>query len=148
MEHERRASISTSLSNSRQSIDSVRSTGTDLPAANTRRLEGQVISLQAKLQQITRSREEMLDQLVEMTRRAERLDDTLASLETIEADRSKLRDDYEAAQLQLKTQAVEINELKTDMTEMKEVYRQQVSSLINKIEEYSRMNSTVIGGST
>jgi hypothetical protein len=70
--------------------------------------------LQAKLQQITRSREEMLDQLVEMTRRAEKLDDTLASLEMIKADRAKLRDDYVAAQLQLKTQATEITELKVN----------------------------------
>ncbi|KAI9598334.1 TATA element modulatory factor 1 TATA binding-domain-containing protein [Syncephalis fuscata] len=148
-EQERRASISTLTSNPRQSMDSVRSgTSADPATLNIRRLEGQVTALQAKLQQMSRSKEEMLDQLVEMTRRAEKLDDTTTSLETIEFEQAKLRNEYESAQTQIKEQTTEIAELKADIVDMKEVYRQQVSNLINKIEEYSRMNSTIIGGSS
>lgn len=83
-----------------------------------RRLEGQVVALQAKLQQTTQSKDELLGQLVVMTRRAEQLDSTTARLHDSEHSYTQLQDDFQHVKQQQEDQLTEMDALKAGIAAM------------------------------
>lgn len=98
-----------------------------------RQKEGELASYMSRLASLESIRDSLADELVKMTEQCEKLKTEAAVLPGIKAELEALRRRHSAALELMGERDEELEELRADIVDLKEMYREQVNMLVNKI---------------
>ncbi|XP_052181341.1 golgin candidate 5 isoform X1 [Diospyros lotus] len=112
--------------------------------ATLRQKEGELASYISRLASLEKIRDSLAEELVQMTEQCEKLRAEAAVLPGIRAELEALRRRHSAALELMGERDEELEELRADIVDMKEMYREQVNLLVNKIQ----ILSSTLGSST
>ncbi|KAK1422474.1 hypothetical protein QVD17_25615 [Tagetes erecta] len=101
--------------------------------AALRQKEGELASYMCRLASMETIRDSLSEELVKMTKECKRLRSEAALLPGIKAELEALRFRHNAALELMGERDEELEELRADIVDLKEMYREQVSMLVNKI---------------
>ncbi|KAH1066468.1 hypothetical protein J1N35_031455 [Gossypium stocksii] len=104
-----------------------------------RQKEGELASYMSRLTSLESIRDSLSEELVKMTAQCEKLKAEAATLPGIRIELEALRRRHSAALELMGERDEELEELRADIVDLKEMYREQVNLLVNKIQ---RMNSS------
>ncbi|KAK8584808.1 hypothetical protein V6N13_138754 [Hibiscus sabdariffa] len=104
-----------------------------------RQKEGELASYMSRLSSLESIRDSLSEELVKMTAECEKLKAEAATLPGIRAELEALRRRHTAALELMGERDEELEELRADIVDLKEMYREQVNLLVNKIQ---RMTSS------
>ncbi|KAA3489285.1 golgin candidate 5-like [Gossypium australe] len=104
-----------------------------------RQKEGELASYMSRLTSLESIRDSLSEELVKMTAQCEKLKAEAAMLPGIRTELEALRRRHSAALELMGERDEELEELRADIVDLKEMYREQVNLLVNKIQ---RMNSS------
>ncbi|TYI81224.1 hypothetical protein E1A91_D05G139700v1 [Gossypium mustelinum] len=104
-----------------------------------RQKEGELASYMSRLTSLESIRDSLSEELVKMTAQCEKLKAEAATLPGIRTELEALRRRHSAALELMGERDEELEELRADIVDLKEMYREQVNLLVNKIQ---RMNSS------
>jgi chromosome segregation ATPase len=97
--------------------------------------EAVVESLQTQLSLITKTRDDLADELYKVSMQNEDLKASNRELEALKKEKKSLQDKLMACAELIGEREETILELKADITEMRQVYQSQVEELCSKIKE-------------
>ncbi|TYJ33971.1 hypothetical protein E1A91_A05G138000v1 [Gossypium mustelinum] len=106
-----------------------------------RQKEGELASYMSRLTSLESIRDSLSEELVKMTAQCEKLKAEAATLPGIRTELEALRRRHSAALELMGERDEELEELRADIVDLKEMYREQVNLLVNKIQ---RMNSSAV----
>ncbi|KAM3308156.1 golgin candidate 5 isoform X1 [Capsicum chacoense] len=107
-----------------------------------RQKEGELASYMSRLASMEAIRDSLAEELVKMTAECEKLRSEASMLPGIRAELDALRRRHSAALELMGERDEELEELRADIIDMKEMYREQVNMLVNKIQVLSSSMST------
>ncbi|KAG4179040.1 hypothetical protein ERO13_A10G081600v2 [Gossypium hirsutum] len=99
-----------------------------------RQKEGELASYMSRLSSMEAIRDSLAEELVKMTEQCEKLKAEAATLPGIRAELEALRRRHTAALELMGERDEELEELRADIVDLKEMYREQVNLLVNKIQ--------------
>ncbi|KAL7114143.1 hypothetical protein ACP275_04G101500 [Erythranthe tilingii] len=102
--------------------------------AALRQKEGVLASYTSRLASLETIRDSLAEELVKMTAQCEKLQTEAATLPGIRAELEALRRRHSAALELMGERDEELEELRADIIDVKEMYREQVNLLVNKIQ--------------
>lgn len=102
--------------------------------AALRQKEGELASYMSRLASMDSIRDSLAEELVKMTAECEKLRAEASMLPGIQAELEALRRRHSAALELMGERDEELEELRADIVDMKEMYREQVNMLVNKIQ--------------
>ncbi|KDP37253.1 hypothetical protein JCGZ_06309 [Jatropha curcas] len=102
--------------------------------AALRQKEGELASYMSRLASMESIRDSLAEELVKMTAQCEKLRADSALLPGIRAELEALRRRHSAALELMGERDEELEELRADIVDLKEMYREQVNLLVNKIQ--------------
>ncbi|XP_047307270.1 golgin candidate 5 [Impatiens glandulifera] len=102
--------------------------------AALRQKEGELASYMSRLASMDSIRDSLAEELVKMTAECEKLRVEASMLPGIRAELEALRRRHSAALELMGERDEELEELRADIVDMKEMYREQVNMLVNKIQ--------------
>ncbi|KAL9264236.1 Golgin putative 5-like protein [Drosera capensis] len=102
--------------------------------ATLRQKEGELSSYMSRLASMESIRDSLAEELVKMTEQCEKLRIEAAVLPSIKAELEALRRRHTAALELMGERDEELEELRNDIVDLKEMYREQVNMLVNKIQ--------------
>ncbi|GLT76201.1 hypothetical protein SLA2020_478740 [Shorea laevis] len=102
--------------------------------AALRQKEGELASYMSRLVSMESIRDSLAEELVQMTAQCEKLKTEAATLPGIWAELEALRRRHAAALELMGERDEELEELRNDIVDLKEMYREQVNLLVNKIQ--------------
>uniref|UniRef100_A0A1S4D0I9 Golgin candidate 5-like n=1 Tax=Nicotiana tabacum TaxID=4097 RepID=A0A1S4D0I9_TOBAC len=105
--------------------------------AALRQKEGELASYMSRLASMESIRDSLAEELVKMTAECEKLRSEVSVLPGIRAELDALRRRHSAALELMGERDEELEELRADIIDMKEMYREQVNMLVNKIQVLS-----------
>ncbi|XP_048328426.2 golgin candidate 5 isoform X2 [Ziziphus jujuba] len=105
-----------------------------------RQKEGELASYMSRLESMESIRDSLAEELVKMTEQCEKLRTEAAVLPGIRAELEALRRRHSAALELMGERDEELEELRADIVDLKEMYREQVNLLVNKIQMMSSSN--------
>ncbi|XP_011080724.1 golgin candidate 5 [Sesamum indicum] len=105
--------------------------------AALRQKEGELASYASRLASMESIRDSLAEELVKMTAQCEKLRGEAATLPGIRAELEALRRRHSAALELMGERDEELEELRADIVDLKEMYREQVNLLVNKIQRLS-----------
>ncbi|CAK9174584.1 unnamed protein product [Ilex paraguariensis] len=105
--------------------------------AALRQKEGELASYMSRLASMESIRDSLAEELVKMTAQCERLRTEATLLPGIRAELEALRRRHSAALELMGERDEELEELRADIVDLKEMYREQVNLLVNKIQGLS-----------
>ncbi|KAH7865559.1 hypothetical protein Vadar_008249 [Vaccinium darrowii] len=108
--------------------------------AALRQKEGELASYMSRLASLESIRDSLAEELVKMTEQCEKLKAEASVLPGIRAELEALRRRHSAALELMGERDEELEELRADIVDLKEMYREQVNLLVNKIQG---LNSSV-----
>ncbi|KAL4583884.1 hypothetical protein LXL04_008469 [Taraxacum kok-saghyz] len=103
--------------------------------AALRQKEGELQSYISRLASMESIRESLSEELVKMTKECEKLRSEVGLLPSIKAELEALRIRHSAALELMGERDEELEELRADIVDVKEMYREQVNMLVNKIQK-------------
>ncbi|GAM16985.1 hypothetical protein SAMD00019534_001600 [Acytostelium subglobosum LB1] len=106
--------------------------------ANITQKDGEIAILQSKLNTAESSRKKLEDQLIKLTSSNEQLLLDSKELKGLKTQVSEIQQRYSTALEMLGEKEEQVNELRMDIVDMKELYRNQVNELLSKIESDKR----------
>ncbi|XP_023738966.3 golgin candidate 5 [Lactuca sativa] len=101
--------------------------------AALRQKEGELQSYMSRLVSMESIRDSLSEELVKMTKECEKLRSEVALLPSIKAELEALRIRHSAALELMGERDEELEELRADIVDVKEMYREQVNMLVNKV---------------
>ncbi|KAL9262239.1 Golgin putative 5-like protein [Drosera capensis] len=101
--------------------------------ATLRQKEGELSSYMSRLASMESIRDSLAEELVKMTEQCEKLRIEAAVLPSIKAELEALRRRHTAALELMGERDEELEELRNDIVDLKEMYREQVNMLVNKV---------------
>ncbi|KAH7565247.1 hypothetical protein JRO89_XS09G0172200 [Xanthoceras sorbifolium] len=101
--------------------------------ATLRQKEGELASYMSRLASLESIRDSLAEELVKMTAQCEKLQAEAATLPGIRAELDALRRRHSAALELMGERDEELEELRADIVDLKEMYREQVNMLVNKV---------------
>ncbi|XP_042033644.1 golgin candidate 5-like isoform X1 [Salvia splendens] len=101
--------------------------------AALRQKEGELASYASRLASLESIRDSLAEELVKLTAECEKLRTEAATLPGIRAELEALRRRHSAALELMGERDEELEELRADIVDLKEMYREQVNMLVNKI---------------
>ncbi|XP_047960181.1 golgin candidate 5-like isoform X2 [Salvia hispanica] len=101
--------------------------------AALRQKEGELASYSSRLASLESIRDSLAEELVKLTAECEKLRTEAATLPGIRAELEALRRRHSAALELMGERDEELEELRADIVDLKEMYREQVNMLVNKI---------------
>ncbi|XP_039009477.1 golgin candidate 5-like [Hibiscus syriacus] len=102
-----------------------------------RQKEGELASYMSRLASMESIRDSLAEELVKMTAQCEKLKAEAATVPGIRAELEALRRRHTAALELMGERDEELEELRADIVDLKEMYREQVNLLVNKIQVMS-----------
>ncbi|XP_071713921.1 golgin candidate 5-like [Rutidosis leptorrhynchoides] len=102
--------------------------------AALRQKEGELASYMSRLASMESIRDSLAEELVNMTAECERLRSEVSQLPGMKAELEALRRRHAAALELMGERDEELEELRADIVDLKEMYREQVNILVNKIQ--------------
>ncbi|KAJ0929392.1 putative TATA element modulatory factor 1, TATA binding protein [Helianthus annuus] len=105
--------------------------------AALRQKEGELASYMSRLASMESIRDSLAEELVKMTEECEKLRSEVSQLPGLKADIEALRRRHSAALELMGERDEELEELRADIVDLKEMYREQVNMLVNKIQVLS-----------
>ncbi|KAL8043242.1 hypothetical protein ABFX02_09G106800 [Erythranthe guttata] len=105
--------------------------------AALRQKEGELASYITRLASLESIRDSLAEELVKLTAQCEKLRVEAATLPGIRAELDALRRRHSAALELMGERDEELEELRADIVDLKEMYREQVNLLVNKIQKLS-----------
>ncbi|XP_062089223.1 golgin candidate 5 [Humulus lupulus] len=102
-----------------------------------RQKEGELASYMSRLTTMESIRDSLAEELVQMTEQCEKLRAEAATVPGIRAELESLRRRHSAALELMGERDEELEELRADIIDLKEMYREQVNLLVNKIQTMS-----------
>ncbi|KAI3773361.1 hypothetical protein L1987_47888 [Smallanthus sonchifolius] len=105
--------------------------------AALRQKEGELTSYMSRLASMESIRDSLAEELVKMTEECEKLRSEVSQLPGLKADIEALRRRHSAALELMGERDEELEELRADIVDLKEMYREQVNMLVNKIQVLS-----------
>ncbi|MBA0864530.1 hypothetical protein Goshw_003927 [Gossypium schwendimanii] len=102
-----------------------------------RQKEGELASYMSRLTSLESIRDSLSEELVKMTAQCEKLKAEAATLPGIRAELEALRRRHSAALELMGERDEELEELRADIVDLKEMYREQVNLLVNKLTSES-----------
>ncbi|KAI3463325.1 hypothetical protein Pfo_019988 [Paulownia fortunei] len=102
--------------------------------AALRQKEGELASYTSRLASLESIRDSLAEELVKLTAECEKLRAEAATLPGIRAELEALRRRHSAALELMGERDEELEELRADIVDLKEMYREQVNLLVNKIQ--------------
>ncbi|ONI15876.1 hypothetical protein PRUPE_3G066400 [Prunus persica] len=102
--------------------------------ASLRQKEGELASYMSRLASMESIRDSLAEELVKMTEQCEKLRAEAGMLPSIRAELDALRRRHSAALELMGERDEELEELRADIVDLKEMYREQVNLLVNKIQ--------------
>ncbi|KAJ6706384.1 GOLGIN CANDIDATE 5 [Salix purpurea] len=99
-----------------------------------RHKEGELASYMSRLASMESIRDSLAEELVKMTAQCEKLQAESALLPGVRAELDALRRRHSAALELMGERDEELEELRADIVDLKEMYREQVNLLVNKIQ--------------
>ncbi|XP_057474128.1 golgin candidate 5-like [Actinidia eriantha] len=99
-----------------------------------RQKEGELASYMSRLASMESIRDSLAEELVKMTAQCEKLGAEAAILPGVRAELEALRQRHSAALELMGERDEELEELRADIIDLKEMYREQVNLLVNKIQ--------------
>ncbi|KAL6996461.1 Golgin candidate 5 [Sarracenia purpurea var. burkii] len=102
--------------------------------ATLRQKEGELESYMSRLASLESIRDSLAEELVKMTAQCEKLRTEASVLPGIRAELEALRRRHSAALELMGERDEELEELRADIVDLKEMYREQVNLLVNKIQ--------------
>lgn len=102
--------------------------------ASLRQKEGELASYMSRLASLESIRDSLAEELVKMTAQCEKLRTEAATVPGIRAELEALRRRHSAALELMGERDEELEELRNDIVDLKEMYREQVNLLVNKIQ--------------
>ncbi|KAK9677096.1 hypothetical protein RND81_11G120800 [Saponaria officinalis] len=102
--------------------------------AALRQKEGELASYMSRLASLESIRDSLAEELVKMTEQCEKLRTEAATLPGVRAELDALRRRHTAALELMGERDEELEELRADIVDLKEMYREQVNMLVNKIQ--------------
>ncbi|XP_023512322.1 golgin candidate 5 [Cucurbita pepo subsp. pepo] len=109
--------------------------------AALRQKEGELASYVSRLKSLESIRDSLAEELVKLTSQSEKLRAEAAMLPGIRAELEALRRRHSAALELMGERDEELEELRADIVDLKEMYREQVNLLVNKIQTSSSMGA-------
>ncbi|KAF9423619.1 hypothetical protein BGZ94_008236 [Podila epigama] len=103
-----------------------------------RQLEGQVTFLTEQTRSINRNKDELSDELVRVTMELEELRIVAVKVPSLEQELYQLQERHKAALEMLGERTEEVHELRADIVDVKEAYRDQINELLSQIENSKR----------
>ncbi|KAK9078325.1 hypothetical protein SSX86_002382 [Deinandra increscens subsp. villosa] len=110
--------------------------------AALRQKEGELASYMSRLASMESIRDSLAEELVKVTGECEKLRSEVSQLPGMKAEMEALRRRHSAALELMGERDEELEELRADIVDLKEMYREQVNILVNKIQ----ISSSSIGG--
>lgn len=110
--------------------------------AALRQKEGELASYISRLKSIESIRDSLAEELVKLTSQSEKLRAEASMLPGIRAELEALRRRHSAALELMGERDEELEELRADIVDLKEMYREQVNLLVNKIQIMSSSMGT------
>ncbi|KAK4479604.1 hypothetical protein RD792_015127 [Penstemon davidsonii] len=101
--------------------------------AALRQKEGELASYMSRLASLESIRDSLAEELVKMTEQCEKLRVEAATLPGLRAELEALRRRHSAALELMGERDEELEELRADIIDLKEMYREQVNMLVNKV---------------
>ncbi|KAG0266596.1 hypothetical protein BG011_001785 [Mortierella polycephala] len=105
-----------------------------------RQLEGQVAFLSEQVRTANRNKDELSDELVRVTMEVEELQKAASRLPITEQELGLLQERHRAALEMLGERTEEVQELRADILDVKEAYRDQINELLAQLEKARRAN--------
>ncbi|KAJ0515176.1 putative TATA element modulatory factor 1, TATA binding protein [Helianthus annuus] len=105
--------------------------------AALRQKEGELASYMSRLASMESIRDSLAEELVKMTAECEKLRSEVSQLPAMKAEMEALRRRHSAALELMGERDEELEELHADIVDLKEMYREQVNVLVNKIQVLS-----------
>ncbi|CAN6441625.1 unnamed protein product [Victoria cruziana] len=102
-----------------------------------RQKDGELSSYMSRLASLESIRDSLAEELVKMTAQCEKLRTEVAVLPSLKAELEALRRRHSAALELMGERDEELEELRADIYDLKEMYREQVDLLVNKIQTLS-----------
>lgn len=102
--------------------------------AALRQKEGELASYMSRLASMESIRDSLAEELVKMTEQCEKLRGEASQLPGVRAELEALRRRHSAALELMGERDEELEELRADIVDLKEMYREQVNLLVNKIQ--------------
>lgn len=106
--------------------------------ANTRQLENQLNFYQTQLQSSSQSRDELSEEVLNMSQEIELLRKEIKKTNEVEKQLEKLNQRYQTLLELLGERTEEVEELKADLVDVKEMYKSQILDLVQKIDQLSK----------
>ncbi|KAG0204082.1 hypothetical protein BGX33_008703 [Mortierella sp. NVP41] len=106
-----------------------------------RQLESQVTFLSEQVRSANRNKDELSDELVKVTMELEELQSAAARVSGLEQELTLLKDRHRAALEMLGEKTEEVQELRADILDVKEAYRDQINELLAQLEKLRRANA-------
>ncbi|KAF7722332.1 hypothetical protein EC973_003422 [Apophysomyces ossiformis] len=106
--------------------------------ANIRQLENQLSFYQTQLQSSSQSRDELSEEMLHMTLEMDKLRNECKAVHELERQHEELNARYQASLELLGERTEQVEELKADVNDVKEMYRNQIVELVQKIDQLSR----------
>ncbi|XP_058112212.1 golgin candidate 5 [Magnolia sinica] len=110
--------------------------------ATLRQKDGELASYMSRLASLESIRDSLSEELVKMTAECEKLRAEVAMLPGLRAELEALRRRHTAALELMGERDEELEELRADIIDLKEMYREQVDLLVNKIQVMSSSGSS------
>ncbi|KAA8540398.1 hypothetical protein F0562_024683 [Nyssa sinensis] len=110
--------------------------------ATLRQKEGELASYMSRLASMESIRDSLAEELVKMTAQCEKLRAEAAMLPGIRAELEALRRRHASALELMGERDEELEELRADIVDLKEMYREQVNLLVNQIQVVSSSSGT------
>ncbi|KAI8069414.1 TATA element modulatory factor 1 TATA binding-domain-containing protein [Gongronella butleri] len=109
--------------------------------ASLRQMENQLNFYQTQLQSTTQSRDELADEVTKMTIDMDKLRNEYKQLKATLKDTADLEHRHQAALELLGERTEQVEELKADIADVKDLYRTQVVELVQKIDQLTKANA-------
>ncbi|KAF9978505.1 hypothetical protein BGZ65_006984 [Modicella reniformis] len=106
-----------------------------------RQLEGQVTFLSEQVRSANRNKDELSDELVRVTMELEEMQKQASRITGLEQELGLLQQRHKAALEMLGEKTEEVQELRADLHDVKEAYRDQISELLGQLELSRQANA-------
>ncbi|KAI9028864.1 TATA element modulatory factor 1 TATA binding-domain-containing protein [Phycomyces nitens] len=106
--------------------------------ANIRQLENQISFYQTQLQSSLQSRDELSEEMLGMTLEMDKLRKECKRMQDTETQLQKLHERYQASLEMLGERTEQVQELKADIADVKEMYRSQIIEMVQKIDQLQK----------
>ncbi|SAL97263.1 hypothetical protein [Absidia glauca] len=107
-----------------------------------RQMENQLDFYQTQLQSATQSRDEISEELMAMALEMDKLRDDCKKMQALESENADINRRYQASLELLGERTEQVEELRADIADVKDMYRTQIVEMVQKIDQLSSQKST------